>query len=277
MHREWPNRKCGLRPFDYFANMQTVAGIAPGIVMEPVRLLELEAAFGYSGSDVDYLCNISTSRNFLYFETPKVGCSTIKRTLQLLELSSATELCRDVHDKRRSTLKGAISSGLSFQDLFESRKLFRFTLVRNPYSRILSCYLEKIVADPDERRRHQRLLGFTQAEPVSFQQFLLAIWRIPDRDRDMHWRSQACLINDSRVGYDCIGRFERFRKDFAQILRKIGCDIDESAICDVSPHKTNAADRLREFFGEGERQLVAGMYRADFERYGYPPELPVER
>lgn len=242
--------------------------------MQPVTPVELEAAFGYPASEVDYLCNIGSSRAFLYFEIPKAGCSSIKRTLQLLELPSRTVPPFDVHNKALSPLKGALSSGLSFPEIFQSPRLFRFALVRNPYCRALSCYLDKIVANAAERQWHQRLLGFTQKEPISFREFLLAIHRIDDRSRDMHWRSQAALINDRRVHYHYLGVFERFRSDLAYALKQIGCDRAAEMIQDLRAHRTDAARRLEEFFGDAELSLAQQIYRSDFLRYGYSFELP---
>lgn len=240
----------------------------------PVTPGELEAAFGYPASEVDYLCNIGSSRSFLYFEIPKAGCSSIKRTLQLLELPSQAALPSDVHDKTLSPLKGALSSGLSFAEIFHSLRMFRFAIVRNPYCRVLSCYLDKIVTNTAERQWHQRLLGFSQQEPISFRKFLVAIHRIDDRSRDMHWRSQATLINDRRIHYHYLGGFEQFRRDLTYALEQIGCNRAAEMIQDLRPHKTDAAMRLREYFGDAELTLAQQIYRVDFLRYGYSFELP---
>lgn len=70
--------------------------------MSPVLLSELEERFGYSGAEVNYLCNIGKKRHFLYYETPKVACSTVKRTLHLLEADTPEKVPSDVHGEARS-------------------------------------------------------------------------------------------------------------------------------------------------------------------------------
>jgi Sulfotransferase family len=242
--------------------------------MDSVLLTELERAFGYPGNEVDYLCNIGMARAFLYYETPKVACSSIKRTLQSLEQTGEIGPPDDVHDKARSTLKGPLSSGWTFEQIFLSARLFRFTFVRNPYARALSCYLEKIVADEWERGRHQQWLGFTQKEPVTFHEFLQGVDRIEEHDRDIHWRSQAGLINDRHIHYHYIGRFENLHRDFSHVLAQLGIQGEGGLIQDISHHKTNAASRLREFYGPSEMVLAQKIYRLDFLRYGYPFDLP---
>lgn len=80
--------------------------------MSPVLLSELEERFGYSGL-------------FLYYETPKVACSTIKRKLQQVEAETPENVPSNVHD---------------YDEVFLSRTFFRFAFVRNPHSRAPSCF-----------------------------------------------------------------------------------------------------------------------------------------
>ncbi len=240
----------------------------------PISPGELEAGFGYDNRLVDYLCNIGMRRSFLYFETPKVACSSIKRTLQILELAQGQALGEDVHEKAASPLKGALSSGLSYHEIFESPRFFRFTFVRNPYCRVLSCYLDKIVANETARPIHYRDLGFKQQSVVSFKEFLLGVEGIDDSRRNSHWKSQSGLINDRRVHYHYIGRFEHLRRDLGYALQVLGVEDGEAAIQELTPHKTDAQARVQEFFGETEMALVQRIYRLDFLRYGYSFELP---
>jgi hypothetical protein len=237
-------------------------------------LEELGRTFGYPGDEVDYLCNIGRRHRFLYFEVPKVACSSIKRTLQMLEATSELGAPSNIHDKKNSPLVGPLSSGLTYEQLFISSDLMRFAFVRNPYSRSLSCYLEKIVSIESERRHHQKLLGFSQAEPVTFLEFLLAVDKISDRNREIHWKSQAGLIKDSSIQYHYIGRFEQLEGDFRHALTQIGVQPEAISLETVTHHATNAQSKLKEFFGPAEMALVQKIYEADFRRYNYPLELP---
>jgi Sulfotransferase family len=237
-------------------------------------LEELEKAFGYPGDEVDYLCNIGRRYPFLYFEVPKVACSSIKRTLQLLEATSEIGAPSNIHDKKNSPLIGPLSSGLTYEQLFTSSNLIRFAFVRNPYSRILSCYLEKIVSDEMERRHHQKLLGFMQTEPVTLLEFLQAVDKMSDRNREIHWKSQAGLIKDITIQYHYIGRFEQLERDFRHALTKIGVQPEAILLETITHHATNAQSKLKEFFGATEMALVQKIYETDFRRYNYSFELP---
>ncbi|MBD0335929.1 MAG: sulfotransferase family 2 domain-containing protein [Cyanobacteria bacterium Co-bin13] len=92
--------------------------------------------------------HISLKHRYLYVDTPKVGCSTIKLTLQRLELEDeqfARDDFEDIHLRKFSPLLMPIQVGPL--DAFLSRSdIFKFCFVRNPYTRVLSCYLDKIAA-----------------------------------------------------------------------------------------------------------------------------------
>lgn len=235
---------------------------------------DLDQAFGYPADEVDYLCNIGRRHSFLYVEVPKVACSSIKRTLQLIEASADRPAPANIHDKKNSPLSGPLSSGLSFDQLFNGSRLFRFAFVRNPFSRILSCYLEKIVKHEWERANHHRLLGFSQAEPSTLTEFLQAVERIRDRNRDIHWKSQSGLIGGPAIHYDFIGRFENLDADFRHVLTQIGIPQQDLFLESITHHATNASSKLNEYFGPAEIAMVQRTYAADFLRFGYSSELP---
>jgi hypothetical protein len=136
---------------------------------------------------------------------------------------------------------------------------FKFSFVRNPYSRLVSAWQDKIVNggrgggkfEPGEREKlssFDRFLDWVAGQdPVSI---------------NNHYRPQALLIPDK---IDVIGRFENYGTDLFRIIREIGLPI-----LDEIPH------RNRQLMPTGhsrwtKRQLdiVSEYYRADFERFGY--------
>jgi len=125
-----------------------------------------------------------------------------------------------------------------------------------------------------ERRHHQKLLGFSQAGPITLLEFLKSVDKMSDRNREIHWKSQAGLIKDSSIQYHHIGRFERLERDFRHALIQIGVQPEAILLEAVTHHATNAQSKLKEFFGTAELELVQKIYEADFRRYNYPLELP---
>ena len=114
-----------------------------------------------SRDDFEYSINVSIKHRYVYIETPKVGCSTIKDTLQRMELDYPDLQRSDpemIHDRNYSPLlRPAQTWGLD--RLLHSRDFFVFCFVRNPYTRLLSAYLDKIVKGLTPKRNILAAMG----------------------------------------------------------------------------------------------------------------------
>lgn len=220
----------------------------------------------------NYLVNISTKHKFVYIETPKVACSTIKKALQLIEVEGDISMIpEDVHDRDHSPLPNPTSPDIDLGYVLTSPDYFRFSFVRNPFSRILATYLNKIVQSEIERARLLPLIGYPKhSEAIPFEQFLVAIRRQPDFQKDIHWAPQTYLLAPDRVSYDYIGRFETFGSDWLRVLHRIAPQTYKSYVgLRMDPHKTDASSKVLKYFGPIERELTLDIYRDDFRKFGY--------
>ncbi|HHN73470.1 MAG TPA: hypothetical protein ENK13_05220, partial [Thermopetrobacter sp.] len=181
-----------------------------------------------------------------------------------------TRLAENVHDKTRSPLCGFLALQEPLSVIFESDVYFRFCFVRNPYTRVLSCYLDKIAG----RRRARFLpkLGFAPEQDVTLGEFLerLAACRRLLR-LNPHWAPQSFLIRPDRIRYHFIGRFEHLESHLRLLAATLGyehllADPDRVA---VRPHRTDAGERVREYIGGREAALIQRVYRDDFLTFGY--------
>jgi hypothetical protein len=213
-----------------------------------------------------YLVNFSVKHRFLYLETPKVACTSIKRALQVLE---GVDLTGDgsVHDRDRSPLMAPYDSLADFLVAQHDPRWVRFSFVRNPFTRILSGYLDKVISDEVERVRLLPELGLSADKVPSLEDFLVAIKRQNVCDLDIHWLPQSEILCGFRAPH-FIGRFENFDSDagrvFPLILGEKAKDLGVHA-----PHATGASRLVHEYVGRIEARLIADIYRADFESYGY--------
>lgn len=219
----------------------------------------------------NYLCHWSMKNRFVYVETPKAACTTIKRVLQQAEVGGGMtyEKPGDVHLRERSPLLTPCEDMAGFSQAMRDQNYFRFCFVRNPFSRILSCYLDKMVITEFERRRLAPKLGFDpDAAPPPFGDFLRAVREQTAEERDIHWSTQVYLLRPDRIRYSFIGRFEMFREQFRSVCESLGIarfgdDLRNTA------HATNAGKQLRTFFGRREIELVQTIYEQDFSSFGY--------
>ena len=148
-------------------------------------------------------------------------------------------------------------------------EVFTFSFTRNPFSRISSCYFEKIV----RRNRAPRLFryqGFTQ--DMSFAQFVEKIAAIGDGGIDIHVCSQTYLLGMKKGVTPCfVGQVEKIDRDWVRLNQALG-DAGKPQL--GPPRILNKARQERpsdaEMYADpGLVRLVQERYRDDFEHF-YP-------
>ncbi|HKL74843.1 MAG TPA: sulfotransferase family protein [Halanaerobiales bacterium] len=159
---------------------------------------------------------------------------------------------------------------------------FIFTFVRNPYKRVLSCYLNKIINPPPHFIK-QQLKPFGLIPNMSFDDFInFLCFNEKGKDRnDPHWTSQHKFI---KPGIDFIGKLEDFDKDFKIILNRIGLPYQSPKHLNyttkegahytkdlkyVDKPKKAKPPELDDYYTDKTYQLIYERYKKDFEMFGY--------
>ena len=239
---------------------------------------ELLRKIGFDFPRVNYLTHIDNVRKIAYIETPKVACTSIKKFMMDQYVEGTFELRRPgmVHDRRRSPLKQF--KNLRPRDavsILVGPEYRRFSFVRNPYSRILSGYLDKLVTNEYERARHLPMMGFEPGSQPTLLEFLDRLKGTEDAARDIHFSSQASLLMVEHVEYDFIGRFESFETDFLQLQASYFnvTRPNQSYESFGKHHASNANDKLARYYGPREVALVQEIFKRDFELFGYSEDI----
>jgi hypothetical protein len=224
-----------------------------------------------------YLYHLDPQARFLYVETPKVCCTTIKRTLQYVVTDGdLTRIPAQVHDRDASPITPVPGQTPIADIFFKDPGVFTFCYVRNPYTRILSAYLDKMIDNAWEFNRLAPRLGLSLEQRPSFLEFLQAIVSIEDIKRDIHFRSQVSMLQPNRINYDYIGRFESFSRSFPELLKRLFPEnLEKLLAIRGDAHRTEASARLGQFYGDTEIALVRAIYDADFHAFGYGRALGV--
>lgn len=230
----------------------------------------LERFFRYPTQTVDYVSNISERFNYFYLANPKVASTGVLRALQLAEVDGdQSRVPAFVHERTASPLLSFSNTSLSPEEILGSPRFFRFTYVRNPFTRVLSAYIDKIETEAPERERLLPLLGFAPNKPPSFIEFLRAVQAQRDDWRDIHWTTQSRLIQANNIGYSFIGRFESFGASFPLLLDHLGIDRLHHDATVRAVHATGANTRVQGYIGPEERDAIISIYHADFVGFAY--------
>lgn len=221
--------------------------------------------------EYNYNLNISLVRQYLYVETAKVACSTIKKRLSTDAVGALSVQDNLVHTGVLNSpfVKPFQVSNSMMRRILDSDAYFRFTFVREPVERIVSAYLDKITRETPQRTRFFTTFApdYLDGREMSLQEFVDTLAGIPNtRLYDKHWRPQSDLIFGGSIQYNLIGCFARLEEDWKRVAEAIGLDVDEQPV-DVRWHQTGAKGRVDEIMTPQIRQSLERLYSQDFEIY----------
>jgi len=245
---------------------------------------------------------MTESESVVYRVVPKCACSTIG---QILYYSDNGEYFDgDIHDATSGLHKWSIEASQPVIDAtVRGRKSYTFTCVRNPYTRILSSFFDKICGIQRNGKRYRGNLvplliqkygievggddGKGEFDQIaSFRRFLLFTrdtirWRRP-MEPDIHWSAMSghvstLIVNGGR--YDNIFWTEKFNEGMQSVLDRIETShpVDLAQVPrfnESEGHGPKRAHPVEAYFDDLSMHLVYEIYHRDFELFKYDFENP---
>jgi hypothetical protein len=218
----------------------------------------------------------------VYAPVPKAGCSSIKAYLRRIEGYAKDLDVERLHNKRLNGLSYAssLSRGQMVNALFARNGYFKFTVVRNPFARLVSAYVD-LLSDRDGQgprhvAAHQELLAEVRsrrdARPseltsITFEDFIHSLENRRPVDLDRHWQPQSHLTMSALLSYDMVIRLEELDERAPELADRLGTDLVLSERLNAT--RARQVDLVAWFPTELE-QIVLSVYAADFRRFGYP-------
>ncbi|MBA3325594.1 MAG: sulfotransferase family protein [Rhodobacteraceae bacterium] len=211
---------------------------------------------------VDSRTMISRSARYVYLRVPKAANSTVVRTL----LDHFPEPGFAAEDPERAKTGMPHFGDLGLHDLAPLKGFFVFTVVRSPYARTLSAFLDKFRGGDKHLDRFGDRVARFDAGAVSFRGFCRYLAAGGEAE-NAHWMRQTRLTGlADRI--DFVGRVETLEVDLRRILHGIGSS-ETAPFERAGPPATGAGSKAREHYDEETRALVETVYRADFDAFGY--------
>ncbi len=238
----------------------------------PVRSPVLAARLYLNNLDHDLNYVHVIEHKLAYARVPKAANSSIKIALNDFlfgRKAFVPGMNRDAYWKKHPSGRVALISAGRLARVDPDCFVFSFT--RNPFSRVVSCYYNKIVLRP-ELPFFFETCGFTK--DMSFAAFVDHAMSYGDRVTDMHLRSQVDILSHrGSLRPDFIGRVESIDADWRELRDRLAdlrgvrlVPLRKVAINVTREHRPTAAEL---FDDPGLVRLVRDRYQADFETF-YP-------
>jgi len=172
----------------------------------------------------------------------------------------------------KDSIKGVV--GMDLISLWSLPTYYSFVAVRNPRSRVLSGFLDKIA--PGEKEKYSIFNGYGDRSPQGFLAFLKQLEK-----ESLYWNKhfwpQSALLIQPIDQFDQIVKLEHLSSDIKPVLEAIDVDPVLSETL-VRPHPlearvagkiTSADGQVGDFYTEEAEGLMKSMFKADFVMFDY--------
>ena len=226
--------------------------------------------------------------SLFFCPTAKAGSTTIDSMINRHFLANTTAK----HRVRRSfAVDRHLSSKLSESDkkFLCSKPFVALTTVRNPWDRLISAFIGKVVVHPDKgggakgMREHY---GIKRACDLHFPQAIRFV--AGQKHPNIHFMPESERCKPERLPYDAVARIEDgFESTLSEVSARLGFDkptlakhistthdCARSSCCKKGPYLemlnvSSAAERRRKFYNSELRQLVATRFATDIKSWSY--------
>jgi len=169
----------------------------------------------------------------------------------------------------------------SIGQLKQARSYHSLVVVRNPFERSLSAFLDKVGGDRSQR--FTQYAGHGDKSAVGFLKFLKHLDAMPQPGNRHFWPQTDLLYQPLEV-FSLVAKLESLSSDLPPFLEKV---TGQTFSGDTfrQPHQveqakegkvTRAGQKILEYYCAESEQLVRKIYKRDFEELGYPETLPLD-
>jgi chondroitin 4-sulfotransferase 11 len=211
-------------------------------------------------ADLAFASIVSDKHQFAFCGVPKVATKSIRAALL-----RTPEIAAFAVDRNAAALAAEDSP---------YRFYHRFSFVRNPWSRVVSCYCQKIMIQPETVVGQLSIIakhpGLFPGLP--FDDFVdwLCSEEGSDQCADRHWMSQHIVLadGDGSIVCDFVSRLENLEVDFKTVCEELR----------LPPIKLPHGNRsryyqglhsYRELYNERTRKLIGRRYERDVDTFKY--------
>lgn len=207
---------------------------------------------------------VNEQKKLMYLNNAKVACTSLKACL--LNASQMENYLLVNQTLAAQAIRGKVPSGM--------QEYYKYTYVRNPFSRLVSCYMNKYHSDKSllGGKSSELLYGKTRyllgwlKDVADFKEFVDKVVMIPEQWQERHFALQYNLIYDNGMPVvDYVGKFEELPVSYEHIQEKF--NTPQLPVY----NKTSSGD-WKQYYDLDIAEKVYEKYKKDIETFGYEKE-----
>lgn len=173
--------------------------------------------------------------NAIYSFIPKNGCSTLRLSVAMANgCISGIEQGNWIHQNNQ-TFKPTLKEAATAQ--------YKFVVLRCPFRRLASVFLDKFVAkEPDAWQYRDLLKREVNLDDLTFEQFVKSLAVPPMKGANIHWKPQSAFLLYKE--YDDYFALEHFNKAITTLKEKIDFDVVDAR--SLTGHGTDKFEMLND-------------------------------
>lgn len=205
-----------------------------------------------------------------YLANPKVASSAIRNLIRDREAERLFGRAPGKDRALRSRLEARVRRSTTPARVMQLRGQFLlFSFVRNPLTRLYSCYRDKVV-NAASKREACTLEMYGIGFGITLDEFVHRVADIPDEKADQHFRSQyTFLMHGDTLLLDHLGRLETFAADWRWIEEQLGLPMPGQSQRVSGPRTDLAALPI----GVAAAERAVERYQRDLEVFGYMAQV----
>ena len=163
---------------------------------------------------------------------------------------------------------------------FRHDDYFQWTVIRNPWERLFSCYLF-LIHDPVQNKEKPYSLSspvylryylcrnqIWRLKPVTFEDFIKYIGKLPNSFSDGHFLPQHYFFDIKKM--DFIVRFENLEADLLELFSIIVPDFEIKKFEKIYQSSISLEKKdYRDYYTDEMREIIARKYARDIELFNY--------
>lgn len=184
---------------------------------------------------IKYATFVGEKYPFLFVETPKCACSTMKKIVAHIEgkeiprvhVWKETTLDMSLHSRAVHPVKNLnLFAPKQIKHILTSPNVTRFCVVRNPYARLLSAWADKIrQKEPAYQKYWEIIATFNGKRPdvcPDFEDFVNWVTSVHEEEVvDPHWKPMKKILLPELIHYSHTVKTENIVDDFQKVLDSI--------------------------------------------------------